>query len=219
MMSPASALTPAILCDWLARAATVFSAQRAYLTQLDADIGDGDHGENLARGFGAVAEKLDQWRAGDPASISKNVAMALIGKVGGASGPLYGSFFLDASKASAGLTELPLADWTRVFEAGVRGVQGRGKAAIGDKTMLDALMPALEALRAAPDGELAPVLRRAADAAGSGAQSTISMFARKGRASYLGERSAGHLDPGSVSSHLLLSALAEAAEAAVVGAA
>jgi dihydroxyacetone kinase-like protein len=211
------ALNSRILCDWLARAAAVFAAQRSYLTQLDADIGDGDHGENLARGFGLVAEKLPEWRAADPAAIFKNVAMVLIGKVGGASGPLYGSFFLEASKAAAGLTELKLADWTRVFEAGVRGVQSRGKASIGDKTMLDALTPALEALRAAADGELVPVLRRSADAAGRGAESTVGMFARKGRASYLGERSAGHLDPGSGSSHFLLTALADAADAALAG--
>jgi dihydroxyacetone kinase-like protein len=212
------ALTTPMLCDWLARAAAVFAAQRAYLTQLDADIGDGDHGENLARGFGFVAEKLPEWRTGDPAALFKNVALTLIGKVGGASGPLYGTFFLEASKAAAGLSEIALADWTRILEAGVRGVQNRGKAVIGDKTMLDALTPALEALRSAPDGEFAPVLRRSADAAGHGAESTKTMFARKGRASYLGERSAGHLDPGSVSTHLLLTALADTADSAAAGA-
>ena len=133
---------------------------------------------------------------------------------GGASGPLYGSFFLDASKAAAGHGELTLADWARVFEAGMHGVESRGKATVGDKTMIDALMPALEVLQhASGSGELAPVLRRAADAAGRGAESTTPMFARKGRASYLGERSAGHPDPGAVSSSLLLSALADAAEA------
>ena len=209
-----SALTFSVLCEWLRRVASVFAEQRAFLTQLDADIGDGDHGENLARGFNAVLAKLPGWAGNDPATLFKNVAMTLIGTVGGASGPLYGSFFLDASKAAAGRTELSLEDWGKVFEAGVRGVQNRGKAAIGDKTMLDALTPALEVLQhAPPDAELAAVLRRSADAAGKGAESTKPMFARKGRASYLGERSTGHPDPGAVSSHLLLAALADAAEA------
>ena len=209
-----SSLTSPILVDWLRRSAAVFAEQRVYLTQLDSNIGDGDHGENLARGFNAVLAKMPGWTGNDPAALFKNVAMTLIGTVGGASGPLYGSFFLDASKAAAGCAELTLADWGRVFDAGVRGVQSRGKANIGDMTMLDALTPALEVLQhAPPDGELSAVLRRSADAAGKGAESTTPMFARKGRASYLGERSAGHPDPGSVSSHLLLSALADAAEA------
>ena len=209
-----SALTSPVLLDWLRRAAGVFAEQRAFLTQLDADIGDGDHGENLARGFNAVLAKLPGWADNDPAALFKNVARTVIGTVGGASGPLYGSFFLDASKAAAGRAELTLADWGKVFEAGVRGVQNRGKANIGDKTMLDALTPALEALQHAPaDCALVAVLRRSADAAGRGAESTRPMFARKGRASYLGERSAGHPDPGAVSSHLLLATLADAAEA------
>lgn len=209
-----SSLTFAVLLDWLRRAATVFAEKRAHLTQLDANIGDGDHGENLARGFNAVLAKLPEWGSADPAALFKNVAMTLIGTIGGASGPLYGSFFLDASKAAAGHAELTLTDWARVFEAGVRGVENRGKATVGDKTMIDALMPALEVLKqASGSGELAPVLRRAADAAGRGANSTTPMFARKGRASYLGERSAGHPDPGAVSSSLLLSSLADAAEA------
>ena len=210
-----SALTSPILLDWLQRSAKTFTEQREYLTQLDSNIGDGDHGENLARGFNAVAAKMPGWSGNDPAALFKNVAMTLIGTVGGASGPLYGSFFLDASKAAAGCAELTLADWGPVFEAGVRGVQNRGKASVGDKTMLDALTPALEVLQhAVADCQLVAVLRRSADAAGRGAESTQPMFARKGRASYLGERSAGHPDPGAVSSHLLLTALADAAELA-----
>ena len=208
-----SVLTAPVFNDWLQRAANTFAEKRAYLTQLDADIGDGDHGENLARGFNAVLAKLPGWNGDDPAVLFKNVAMTLISTVGGASGPLYGSLFLEASKTAAGRTEFSLADWARVFEAAVRGVQNRGKAHVGDKTMLDALTPALEVLQhTAASGELVPVLRRSADAAGRGADSTVSMFARKGRASYLGERSAGHPDPGAVSSHLLLSTLADAAE-------
>ncbi len=205
-------LSPAVLRDWLRRTAAVFSSQRAYLTQLDSDVGDGDHGANLARGFEAILAKLPGWEGADPATLFKNVAMTLISTVGGASGPLYGSFFLDASKAAAGKEALRLADWTPVFEAGLRGVQNRGKAAVGDKTMLDALTPALAVLQAAaPDASLAEALRLSADAARQGAETTVPMTARKGRASYLGERSIGHLDPGAVSTSLLLAALADAA--------
>ena len=210
-----ASLTSPILADWLRRAAAVFSERRAYLTQLDSDIGDGDHGANLARGFEAVVAKLPPWESGEPAALFKNVAMTLISTVGGASGPLYGSFFLDASKAVGGKTELGLADWTTVFEAGLHGVQNRGKAALGDKTMLDALTPALAALRDGGEAiSLSDALRRSAEAAETGARSTEPLVARKGRASYLGDRSAGHLDPGAVSSSLLLAALADAAAAA-----
>ena len=125
---------------------------------------------------------------------------------------MYGSFFLDASKAVTGQGELGLAEWTAAFEAGLRGVQNRGKAAVGDKTMIDALTPALAALReGGADQSLADALRRSAEAADAGAKTTIPLVARKGRASYLGDRSAGHLDPGAASSALLLAALAEAA--------
>ena len=210
-----SSLTTPILADWLRRAAAVFAEQHAYLTQLDSDIGDSDHGANLARGFQAVTAKLPAWEGGEPAALFKNVAMTLIGTVGGASGPLYGSFFLDAAKAATGKAKIGLADWTIVMEAGVRGVQNRGKASPGDKTMLDALTPAVAALREGGEGLLlADALRRSARAAEAGAKSTEPLVARKGRASYLGERSAGHLDPGAVSSSLLLAALADAAAAA-----
>ncbi len=202
-----STLTSAIIRDWLKCAADVYQTERARLTQLDSDIGDGDHGENLARGFGAVVAKLPA--EGDPAALFKNVAMTLISTVGGASGPLYGSFFLDAAKASAGLTEITQEDWARILAAAVQGVQNRGKAVPGDKTMVDALVPAVAAAR---DGDLLTALRQSADAAAAGAQATEPMVAKKGRASYLGERSAGHLDPGAVSSQLLLAALVAAAE-------
>ena len=207
-------LTPTILQDWLRRTAAAFDEQRAFLTKLDADIGDGDHGENLARGFGAITAKLPGWEGQAPAALFKNVAMTLIGTVGGASGPLYGSLFLDASKAAGDRAEFTLADWTEVLDAGVKGVQNRGKAAAGDKTMLDALLPAVAVLRDTPDGELAPALQRSADAAAQGAEATKELAARKGRASYLGERSVGHPDPGAVSSGMLLKALADAANAA-----
>ena len=210
----AASLTSPILADWLRRASTVFAEQRDHLTQLDSDVGDGDHGANLVRGFQAIMAKLPSWESVEPAALFKNVAMTLIGTVGGASGPLYGSFFLDASKAAAGKTELGLEDWTAVLEAGVGGVRNRGKAEPGDKTMLDALTPAVDALRDGGEGvTLVDGLRRSAEAAQAGAKSTEPLVARKGRASYLGDRSAGHLDPGAVSSSLLLAALADAAAA------
>ena len=210
----ATSLTSPILAEWLRRAAAVFTEQRDYLTQLDSDVGDGDHGANLARGFQAIMAKLPSWEGGEPAALFKNVAMTLIGTVGGASGPLYGSFFLDASKAAAGKAELALADWAAVLDAGVAGVRNRGKAAPGDKTMLDALIPSVDALRDGSEGlPLVDGLRRSAEAAEAGAKSTEPLVARKGRASYLGDRSAGHLDPGAVSSSLLLAALADAATA------
>lgn len=207
-----NALTPALLADWLRRAAAVFAEHRARLTQLDADIGDGDHGENVARGFGAVVAKLPPSPGGngggdDVGALFKGAAMTLIGTVGGASGPLLGSFFLDAGKAAAGKAELTLDGWKTAFEAGVRAVQTRGKAAPGDKTMLDALLPAVDALNAGT--ELLPALRAAAEAAADGAQATEPLVARKGRASYLGERSAGHRDPGAESSRLLLAVLVD----------
>lgn len=202
-----STLTSSVIRDWLQRAEDVFTAERAYLTQLDSDIGDGDHGENLARGFTAVLAKLPP--EGDPAALFKSVAMTLISTVGGASGPLYGSFFLEASKASAGLTDITAEDWPRILDAAVKGVQSRGKALPGDKTMVDALLPAVEAARG---GDLVSTLRKSAAAAADGAEATKPWIAKKGRASYLGERSAGHLDPGAVSSQLLLGALATAVE-------
>ena len=208
-----NALTPALLADWLGRAADVFAEHRARLTQLDSAIGDGDHGENVARGFKAVVAKLPPGGGSDVGALFKNGAMTLIGTVGGASGPLLGSFFLDAGKASAGKAELTLDDWKTAFEAGVRGVAARGKAVAGDKTMLDALFPAVDALRAG-GGALVPSLRAAAGAAATGAAATEPIVARKGRASYLGERSAGHRDPGAESSQLLLTALADTAESA-----
>jgi phosphoenolpyruvate---glycerone phosphotransferase subunit DhaL len=204
-----STLTPLILRDWFKRSAEIFNTERERLTQLDSDIGDGDHGENIARGFAAVVAKLPA--EGDPAFLFKNAAMTLISTVGGASGPLYGSFFLDASKASAGLAEITQEDWVRILEAAVKGVQNRGKAMPGDKTMVDALVPAVDAAR---DGDLVSALRKSADAAAAGAEATVPMIAKKGRASYLGERSVGHLDPGAVSSQLLLTALVAAAESA-----
>ncbi len=203
----ADALDVAVLTEWLKRAAATINARQAYLSELDAAIGDGDHGANLARGFNAVIAKLGT--PADPAILFKTVGMTLIGTVGGASGPLYGSFFLEMAKAVQGSAALDAAAWPRVLAAGVAGVVARGKAEPGDKTMVDALAPAVAALNAA--APLADTLAASAAAARQGAEATVPMIARKGRASYLGERSAGHPDPGATSSAMLLAALAEAA--------
>jgi dihydroxyacetone kinase-like protein len=188
----------------------VGAANRAYLTKLDGAIGDGDHGTNMDRGMKKVLERLEATDGDDIGASLKAVGMALVSSVGGAAGPLYGTFFLQMGQATAGKSELDLAGFTEALDAGVQGVIKRGKAEPGDKTMLDALGPALEALRGAGDDDVAAALDRAAEAAREGMEATVPMVARKGRASYLGERSAGHQDPGATSSHLLLKTVAEA---------
>ncbi len=203
----AEALDVAVLADWMKRTASVIAARQGYLSDLDAAIGDGDHGANLARGFNAVIAKLGA--PADPAALFKAVGMTLIGTVGGASGPLYGSFFIEAGKAAQGSAMLDAPAWARVLAAGVAGVVARGKAQPGDKTMIDALTPAVAALDGAVS--LPAALAASAQAAQDGAEATVPMVARKGRASYLGERSAGHLDPGATSSAMILAALADAA--------
>jgi dihydroxyacetone kinase-like protein len=159
----------------------------------------------------AAVEKVEETDADDIGAVLKAVGMALVSKVGGAAGPLYGTLFLQMGMKSGGKSELDLAGWADALEAGVKGVQARGKAELEDKTMIDALVPAVEALRAAGnDGApLADALRRSADAAEEGMRATIPLEARKGRASYLGPRSIGHQDPGATSSHLLLRTAAE----------
>ncbi len=197
--------------DWMARFAAEVAENRAYLTRLDGDIGDGDHGTNMDRGMKKALERLQTTDGGDIGASLKAVGMALVSSVGGAAGPLYGTFFMQMGQATAGRAELDLATFTEAFDAGVQGVIKRGKAELGDKTMVDALMPALDALREAGDeDDVATALERAADAARAGMEATVPMVARKGRASYLGERSAGHQDPGATSSHLLLRTVAEA---------
>jgi len=181
---------------------------RVELIQLDRVIGDGDHGENLDRGFRAVVSALDQSVPDTPAAVLKLVATTLISKVGGAAGPLYGTAFLRASTAVNDAAELGPAEVTEALRAALGGVVARGKAEVGDKTMVDALTPAVAA---AAGDTVAEVLAAAADAAQAGADSTVPLVARKGRASYLGERSAGHLDPGARSTTLVLRAFAAAA--------
>lgn len=209
----AEEVTRAEVLACLGAIARTMAEQKDHLSQLDADIGDGDHGINMDRGFTAVQAKLGglSHAEADIGALLKATGTTLISTVGGASGPLYGTLFLRMGVAAAGKDRLSGGDVLALLEAGVKGVQERGKAAPGDKTMIDALAPALEALREAiARGEDAvSAVRRAASAARAGAEATIPLQARKGRASYLGERSVGHEDPGAVSAHLLLQAMAD----------
>jgi phosphoenolpyruvate---glycerone phosphotransferase subunit DhaL len=193
--------------DWIRRFADVVAEHRMELVRLDTAIGDGDHGTNMDRGMKKAVEKLDGTEGGDIGADLKAVGMALVSSVGGAAGPLYGTLFLQMGSATTGKDELDLDGWTAAVEAGVKGVQSRGKAEPGDKTMIDAWLPALDALR--EGGDLGEALARAADAAEEGMKATTAMEARKGRASYLGPRSVGHQDPGATSSYLLLRVAAE----------
>lgn len=194
----------------LRAAALVVQEHRDELVRLDQAIGDADHGENMRRGFTAVLSRLDADEPDTPAKALKLVATTLISTVGGAAGPLYGTAFLRASAAAGDSAELDGAAVARVLQAALDGVVARGKAVVGDKTMVDALTPAVTAAASA-NGSVAAALSAAADAAAEGAESTVPMVARKGRASYLGERSAGHMDPGARSTALLLRAFADAA--------
>jgi dihydroxyacetone kinase-like protein len=196
---------------WVERFAAEVAANKEYLTQLDAAIGDADHGINMDRGMAAVLAKLDAGGDDDIGALLKTVGMTLVSTVGGAGGPLYGSFFLQLGTATAGKSELESQDWAAALGAAIGGVQARGKAEPGDKTMIDALLPAKEALDAAlAEGDsFANALTRSAEAAEKGVQETVPLVARKGRASYLGERSAGHQDPGATSSYLLLKTAAD----------
>ncbi|KDN23118.1 dihydroxyacetone kinase subunit DhaL [Amycolatopsis rifamycinica] len=194
-------------------AAAVVAEHRGELIDLDRAIGDGDHGENMNRGFAAVVAALDSAVPDTPGGVLKLVATTLISKVGGAAGPLYGTAFLRASAKLGRAGDLDVPALLDALRAGLEGVQARGKAVGGDATMVDALLPAVAAAeKAAGDGgDVAAVLTAAADAADTGAESTVDLVPRKGRASYLGERAVGHMDPGARSSALLLRAFAEAA--------
>ena len=203
-------ITHAAVEDWMKRFAAEVAENRAYLSKLDGAIGDGDHGTNMDRGMKKALERLEATDGDDIGASLKAVGMALVSSVGGAAGPLYGTLFMQMGQAAAGKSELDLAGFTEALDAGVQGVIKRGKAEPGDKTMLDALGPALEALREADGDDVVSALQRAADAAREGMEATVPLVARKGRASYLGERSAGHQDPGATSSHLLLKTAAEA---------
>ena len=200
------------IVHWLELTATVLNENREYLTDLDRAIGDADHGTNMDRGFKKVAEKLPTVADKDIGNILKTVGMTLISSVGGASGPLYGTFFQRGGMAADAKEELSDDDLVTMLQGAVDGVQARGRAQPGDKTMMDALLPAMAALRAiVAEGQgSAGALAAAVAAAEQGMKDTIPLQARKGRASYLGERSIGHQDPGATSSYLILNALLEA---------
>jgi len=207
---PAEVVTVARLDAWMRLFADLIAVHRSYLTELDSAIGDADHGINMDRGMQAVRERLDAESPAAADELFKLVGMTLVSSVGGASGPLYGTFFLRFGTACGSRDALSTDDLVKAFRAGVEGLVARGKPELGDKTMFDSLHPALEALDAAVGAGLSAgeALTEAWRAAGRGRDSTIPMVARKGRASYLGERSAGHQDPGATSSALLFEAAA-----------
>ncbi len=197
------------ILQWLQRFATIVEANKDYLTELDAAIGDADHGINLERGFKKVITQLPNVADKDIGNILKTVSMTLISTVGGASGPLYGTLFLRASMVVAGKQELSKQDMLTMLQAGLDGVISRGKAQLGDKTMVDAFSPAVAAFGEAVTGgeDTLSAMQQAVAAAEKGMQDTTPMQAKKGRASYLGERSIGHQDPGATSVYLMLQSL------------
>lgn len=200
------------LADWITRFRDAVTEKREWLTELDSAIGDADHGANMARGMTAVVEKLNGATPATVDELLKTVGMTLVSSVGGASGPLYGTLFLRMGMAAGPVPELDATQLAAALRAGLEGIVARGKAEAGDKTMFDAMAPAVDAFdQGVADGdELADAARRAADAAAAGRDATEPLVARKGRASYLGERSAGHLDPGAASTTLLFETLAAA---------
>jgi dihydroxyacetone kinase-like protein len=208
----AEAVGSAQLGRWLRAFADAVTEHADELTALDSAIGDADHGTNMRRGTTAVVGRLDAAPDAGPAALLKTVGMTLVSTVGGASGPLYGTFFLRMGTSAGDAAELDPGAFAKALRAGLDGVVARGRAEAGDKTMLDALLPALDALDEALAGgaSLRDALRAASTAADAGRDATIPLVARKGRASYLGERSAGHQDPGATSAALLLGAAASA---------
>jgi dihydroxyacetone kinase-like protein len=197
------------LIAWLEKLSGVMKDNRDLLTELDAAIGDADHGINMDRGFGKVLEKLSTVKEKDLGTILKTVGITLMSSVGGASGPLYGTFFIKAGMALAGKEEIDASGLVSFLEAGVEGIHQRGRAERGDKTMVDVWSPVLDTIKTAlaSGASMKDALARAVAAAEKGVQDTIPLQARKGRASYLGERSIGHRDPGAVSSFLIIRAL------------
>jgi phosphoenolpyruvate---glycerone phosphotransferase subunit DhaL len=192
---------------WMRAFAQAMDEHRQELVALDTTIGDGDHGSNMDRGMKKAVKKLDADAPTDAGAVLKTVAMALVSNVGGAAGPLYGTLLLQMGNALAGADTIDIAAFAAAWRAGLEGVQARGKARPGDKTMVDALTPAVAALETAPD--LDTGLSAAGDAAREGMEATIPLVARKGRASYLGERSADHQDPGATSTYYLFASAAE----------
>ena len=204
-------ITKQSIFAWIHDLARVYKENRQYLTRLDSAIGDADHGINMDRGFTKVLDKLPDVEEKGLSDILKTVGMTLVSTVGGASGPLYGTFFMRAGMAVGDKEALTNGDVVEMFDAGLQGVLQRGKAELEDKTMVDAMVPAVNALKASVEaGEsISQALKAAAEAAEQGMLATIPLQARKGRASYLGERSIGHQDPGATSTYLLFKSAAE----------
>ncbi|NDJ24257.1 dihydroxyacetone kinase subunit L [Nostoc sp. B(2019)] len=202
------------ILKWLQAFANEIEQNKEYLTELDAAIGDADHGINMDRGFKKVSSQLPSLADQDISSILKTVSMTLISSIGGASGPLYGTWFLRASTAVAGKQELTEQDVLKLLQAGLEGVLGRGKAQLGDKTMVDVLSPSVVAFeQAIGEGKKTlEALNTAVVAAEQGLHNTTPMLAKKGRASYLGDRSIGHQDPGGTSAYLMLKSFLGAIE-------
>ena len=204
-------ITSADILRWIQQTAQVLHENSNFLTQLDSAIGDADHGINMDRGFKAVVEKISGMEHADIGTMLKTVGTTLVSTVGGASGPLYGTAYLRAGMVTSGKNEIDTPDLLAALDAAIEGVKARGKAQQGEKTMLDALIPALEAAKQAQaeHADLAHILSQLTTAAEEGMKKTIPLTATKGRASYLGERSAGHQDPGATSSYLILKTLAD----------
>lgn len=202
-------VTKAQIVAWLEKTAEVIQANKQYLTDLDSPIGDADHGINMSRGFTKVMEKLPTVADTDIGTILKTTGMTLMSSVGGASGPLYGTFYMRAGTNAAAKQELTGDDLFNLLQSGVEGIAQRGRPQLQDKTMYDAWVPALNALRSALDNgkSIVEAMGETVAAAAQGRDDTIPLQARKGRASYLGERSIGHQDPGATSTHLILKAL------------
>jgi|ERR1700754_598449 phosphoenolpyruvate---glycerone phosphotransferase subunit DhaL len=210
MADSTTTIDAALMDRWIRAFAAAVAENAEMLTRLDSAIGDADHGSNLARGMKAVLAKLDGSPPENPAALLKLTGMTLVSSVGGASGALYGTFFLRMATAAGTADTLDATGFAAALRAGVDGIVARGKAELEDKTMYDALAPAVDALDGALGGEDFPAaLRAAADAAAAGRDATTPLQARKGRASYLGERSIGHQDPGATSAALLIAAAAD----------
>ena len=202
----------ATITSWMHRIDLAMREEKDHLVQLDAAIGDGDHGTNMTRGFEAVVQALDADAGSSPGKLLILAGRTLVSTVGGASGPLYGTLFMQIGKETAGKLELTLKDWIAALDSAINGVMMRGKANLGDKTMLDTLIPALNTLKdcSANGAHLPDALNAAEKSAEEGMLSTTPLVAKKGRASYLGERSAGTQDPGATSSYYLLKTAAHA---------
>jgi len=198
------------ILNWLIAYINAVNANADELNRLDSALGDGDFGASMQRGVQAIGNKMQGFADKDIGTIFKTIGMALVSAMGGTSGPLLGTMFLQMSSKSMGKQALSLAEWTETLQAGIDGIVMRGKAQVGDKTMLDALVPALDALKNSADADLGTALRQSAEAAQKGRDDTANIIAKKGRASYVGERGLGNIDPGAANAALFLGTLAEA---------